>query len=70
MEQPCENEEENGSEDSDEDPNRLLRLEVCHNKDMCFYTISNPALYSYMDDRCVAKDFVCVGVFLQSGTRI
>lgn len=28
---------------------------------MCVYTISNPALCYYMDDRFVAEDFVCGG---------
>lgn len=37
VEQPCEDKEEKGSEDSDEDPNRLLGLEVCHNNKTCAF---------------------------------
>lgn len=37
MQQPCEDEEDKGSEDGDEDPNRLLGLEVCHNNMTCAF---------------------------------
>lgn len=30
VEQPCEDEEDEGREDSNEDPNRLLRMEICN----------------------------------------
>lgn len=30
VEQPCEDEEDEGREDSNEDPNRLLGMEICN----------------------------------------
>lgn len=31
VQQPCEDEEDEGSEDHDEDPRRLLSMEICRN---------------------------------------
>lgn len=49
VEQPCEDEEDEGREDSNEDPNRLLRMEIC-NQPTCILIVLYCLIFPHLMD--------------------